>query len=316
MLKRFVIKLCTITILFILSYLFFVDKLAKGFVDTNYNKFTQEAGSLVLGLSRANEGISPYVIEEELKDYDFFGKPLVNFALNEAHFGKVYYDAIKEKIIGKPGLFILSVSPGNFTAPLGLDDEKILKYDESLTLGKIDDFTSSPNYNYIINTYGAPLYNSLHDLDQWQHRISHQNGWNEVRLKNGRNIITDKDIEYWKSLTFKFYNLKIKTEQLSTYRYNYFVKTIKYLKTKGEVILTRMPSDKDFLNFENTYWGNFDFEIDSIANRYHIPYFNYSKQFNSYKTYDGSHLESKSAKRFTKQLSKDIKVYLKGSHSK
>ncbi|MDO5971136.1 hypothetical protein Q4Q35_15110 [Flavivirga aquimarina] len=310
MLKSFVIKLCIVIITFIAVYLFFVDKLAKGFVDPHYNKFTQEAGSLILGLSRANVGISPFVIEEELKKYGFFDKPLVNFAFNEAHFGEVYYNVIKKKIKTNNGIFIISISPGNFTAPSGLNDEKVFEYDERLTLGKVDNVTSSPNYNYIMNAYGAPLYNGLHNLDQWNHRISHQNGWNEIKLKNNHNIITDKDIEHWKSLTVKFYNEKIKLEQLSTYRYNYFIKTIEYLKTKGKVFLTRMPSHTDLLKFENEHWGRFDFEMDSIANLHDIPYLNYSKQSNNYKTYDGSHLESESAKRFTKRLATDIKTYL------
>ena len=316
MLKSFVIKLFIIAITFIAVYLFFVDKLAKDFVDTNYNKFTQEAGSLILGLSRANEGISPFIIEEELKDYNFFNKPLINFALNEAHFGEIYYEAIKKKIETRNGIFILSISPGNFTAPLGLDDRKVLEYDERLTLGKINNFTASPNYNYIINTYGASLYNGFHSLDQWNHRVSHLNGWNEIRLESHIDTITNKDIEYWKSLTFKFYNQKIKTEQLSTYRYNYFIKTIAYLKTKGKVFLTRMPSDKAILKFEDNHWANFDFEMDSIAKSYHIPYFNYSQQSNNYKTYDGSHMESESAKKFSKKLSTDIKSYLKSTKFK
>ncbi|TGV03943.1 hypothetical protein [Flavivirga rizhaonensis] len=311
MLKSFVIKLFIIAITFITIYLFFIDKLAKGFVDTNYNKFTQEAGGLILGLSRANEGISTLIIEEELKKYDFFSnKPLVNFALNEAHFGEVYYEAIKKKIKTNNGIFILSISPGNFTAPLGLDDEKVFEYDERLTLGKINNFVTSPNYNYIMNIYGASLYNSLHDFDQWNHRVSHLNGWNEVKLESELDTITDKDIEYWKSLTLKFYDQKIKTEQISSYRYNYFIKTIEYLKTKGEVFFIRMPSDSTILKIENSHWENFDFEMDSIAKSYHIPYFNYSKKSNNYKTYDGSHLESESAKKFTKLLCEDIKKLL------
>ncbi|GAA3607090.1 hypothetical protein Q4Q39_10785 [Flavivirga amylovorans] len=307
MLKSFVIKLFIIAITFITIYIFFIDKLSKGFVDTNYNKFTQEASGLIIGLSRANEGISPSIIEEELKEYNFFNKPIVNFAFNEAHFGEVYYEAIKKKIKTDNGLFILSISPGNFTSPLGLDDKKVFEYDERLTLGKINNFVSSPNYNYIINVYGASLYNSLHNLDQWNHRVSHLDGWNEVKLASKLDTITDKDIEYWKSLTLKFYEQKIKTEQISSYRHNYFIKTVEYLKTKGEVFLIRMPSDSTILKIENSHWKNFDFEMDSIAKSFNIPYLNYSKKSNNYKTYDGSHLESESAKEFTELLSKDIK---------
>lgn len=294
-----------------MTYLFFVDKLAKGYVDPNYNKFTQEAGSLIIGLSRANEGISPYIIEAELKDYISFEKPLINFALNEAHFGEVYYNAITKKTLNSNnGIFILSISPGNFTAPLGLNGEKTFEFDKRLSIGKINNFTSAPNYDYIINNYETSLYNTLHNLDMWNHRTSHKNGWNEIKLKSYQDTIKDKDINYWKSLTLRFYEKKIKTDGLSEYRYEYFIKTIQYLKTKGTVFLTRIPSDEDLVEFGNKKWVKFDVEMDSISSVYNIPYFNYSKQSIKYKTYDGSHLESESAKKFSKVLSDDIKSYL------
>ncbi len=315
MLKSFVIKLFVVAITFVAVYLFFVDKIAKDFVDPNYNKFTQKAGGLILGLSRANEGISPAIIEDTLSSYDFFDLPMVNFALNEAHFGEVYLEAIKKKTHTNNGVFIISISPGNFTAPIGLNAEKTLEYDKRLTLGKVTNYTSSPNYNYIMNAYGAPLYNSFHDLDQWNHRISHHNGWNEVRLEGKHDTIRTTDIEYWKTLNMTFYKEKIKTEQISQYRYEYFIKTIEYLKSKGYVFLVRMPSTHEFLKFETKFWGDFDHEIDSVAKFYKIPYFNYVNKSHNYKTYDGSHLESESARSFTKELTKDIKVYLKSNHS-
>ncbi len=315
MLKSFVIKLVLIAITFIMVYLFFVNKLANDFVDPHYNKFTQQAGGLILGLSRANEGISPTIIEEALADYGLFDLPMVNFALNEAHFGEVYLKAIKNKIHTRNGVFIISISPGNFTAPIGLDAKKTLKYDKRLTLGKVDNYTSSPNYNYIMNAYGAPLYNGFHDLDQWNHRTSHHNGWNEVKLEGKHDTIRATDIENWKALNMKFYKEKIKTQQISQYRYEYFIKTITYLKSKGDVFLVRMPSTYEFLKFETELWKSFDYEMDSIAEFYKIPYFNYINKSYKYKTYDGSHLESESAKSFTKELTEDIKVYLKSNHS-
>ncbi len=312
-LKKFILKLLLLTIAFVGVYGFFIDKLSKGYVDEYYNKFTQEAGGLIIGLSRANEGISPYIIEDELKDTLKFTNPIINFALNEAHFGEIYHESIKKKILQADdnSLFIISISPGNFTAPLGLADNQIFEFDKKLKMGKINNFTSLPNYNYIINNYGQPLYNVLHELDKWNHRTSHKNGWNEVILKVPNDTIKENDITYWKSLNIKFYNDKAKHEQIAHYRYKWFIKTIKELMEKGKVFLVRMPSDIDVLKLENDYWNDFNSKMDSISKTYNIPYFNYSNQSNDYKTYDGSHLESESAKRFTKQLCRDIKDYLK-----
>ncbi|PIA77529.1 hypothetical protein BFR04_08805 [Gaetbulibacter sp. 4G1] len=311
-LKKFILKLALLVIAFIGLYCFFIDKLSKGYVDEYYNKFTQEAGGLIIGLSRANEGISPYILEEELKDNLKNTKPIINFAINEAHFGKIYHESINKKMLKtNNGLFIISISPGNFTAPYGLDENQIYEFDKKLKMGKINNFTSSPNYDYIINNYGLPLYNTLHELDKWNHRTSHNNGWNEVILKSPNNTITDKDIAYWKSLNIKFYNDKAKHEKVAAYRHKWFIKTIKELIGKGNVFLVRMPSDMDILKLENNYWDEFDSEMDSISNFYGVPYFNYSNKSSEYKTYDGSHLESESAKKFTKQLCLDIKDFLK-----
>ncbi len=311
---RFFIKIALFVLILGSLYLFFVDKLANDYVDPHYYKFTQKAGGLILGLSRANEGISPYIVEEKLKPYFPFKNPLVNFAINESHFGAIYLRAIKQKIQEADSLvFVMSISPGNFSAPKGLDSIGIFEYDKQLTLGKVSNYTSNPNYNYIIKTYGAPLYNSLHDMDRWPHRISHKNGWNEIVLNNEFGSISDDDISHWKSLTIDFFNTKIKQEQLADYRYTYFIKTLEFLKTKGQVFLIRMPSDKMLLKFEKKHWQDFDIEMDSISKVYHIPYFNYAENTETYKTYDGSHLESQSAKQFSNVLANDIKTYLENN---
>ncbi|MCF7560790.1 hypothetical protein L3X39_09080 [Sabulilitoribacter multivorans] len=310
-LKKFLLKLTLLAVAFCGVYYFFVDKLSKGYVDPYYYKFTQEAGGLILGLSRANEGISPYIVESKLDSFIRQNRPIVNLGINEAHFGDVYLETIKKKIKKSDnGLFIISVSPANFTAPKRLDENQIFDFDKKLKMGKITNFTSYPNHNYIINTYGLPLYSSFHNLDQWNHRVSHKNGWNEIILKTKSDTITDNLINYWKTESIKFYTKKAESEHIAPYRYDCFIKTLKYLTTKGHVFLTRVPSDLDVVEIENSHWQTFDKDMDSIAKVFNIPYLNYSKQSNEYKTYDGSHLESESAKKFTRVLCDDIKNIL------
>lgn len=304
------LKLLLLALVFMSVYGFFVDKLSKGYVDPYYHKFTQEAGSLIIGLSRADGGMSPVILENALSDLNI-SKPIVNFGMNDGQFGEVYLQGIQKKITNSNnGIYIISISPGNFRAPAGLDAEQILEFDKRLQIGKITNFTSAPNYNYILNTYGLPLYSAFFPLDKWPHRITHDNGWNEVVLNTEKDTIRDSDIAHWKSLNIRFYNEKAKILQLAPYRYEWFLKTLAYLKTKGPVFMVRTPSDLDVLKLENSYWQDFDKEMDSIANVYNIPYFNYSETSNNYKTYDGSHLESESAKRFSQILSEDIKAYL------
>jgi len=290
---------------FILAYMFMVDTLSKTYVDPHYYKFTQQSNHLILGLSRANEGISPAILESNMSGLKGNNSPFVNFALNEAHFGSIYLKAIEAKIGDlNNGIFIMSISPGSFTAQKGLiKPEQIDAFDKRLAIGKVSNFTSHPNYNYIIKTYPAALYNALHTQDQWPHRISHKNGWNEITLQSKQGLITDADIAYWKSLNYKFYEDKADSEVIASYRKDYFIKTIEFLRKKGQVFLVRMPCDATFLDFENKYWSSFDTYMDSISKAYNLKYFKYATPNKTYITYDGSHLESKSAKAFTETLS-------------
>ncbi len=314
-LKKFILYLVLYFAIFAGIYLFFVDKLANGLVDQYYNKFTQEAGSLIIGLSRADQGISPYVLDEELDGFEF-DRSITNFAINahQSKFGEVYLNAIQKKLTNKHkknGFFIVSINPSSFSVPKTLNEDKVYENDKEWIIGKIENFTSTPNYDYIINTYPQPLYSGLlrATRDDDHHKI-HTNGWTEIKLIGKNDTIKDNDISIWKNKNLEILKKNIAKERISKYRINEFVKTLNYLKTIGKVILVRIPSDIDILKIENESWPNFNTQFDSIANKYNIPYLNYSNQSDKYKTYDGSHLESESAEKFTRMLSLEIKPYL------
>lgn len=310
---KFIFKITLFCLLLIATYLFFVDKLSKGYVDQYYQKFTHESGSLILGLSRADQNIVPQVLETELSDLNF-NMPITNFAINLDHsaYGNLYLQGIKQKLTPKlnNGLFILSVTPGAFAAPIKMDDEAIFNMDKKGVIGKTTNLKQNPNYNYIINNYANPLYNGIINLNSWKHHIAHGNGWNEFVLVSHLDTLKQKDMLFWKAQTIKYYRKKNELLEISKYRINGFVNTIEYLKTRGKVFLVRLPADTDFIDFENSNWPNFNQEIDSIAKQHNVPFFNYTLQDTNYITYDGSHMLSKSAKAFTKQLSSDIKSVL------
>lgn len=295
-------------------YLAMVYALSQGYVDDYYKKFTQPAGSLIIGLSTASEGLVPDMIEKDLKSFDF-EEPMVNFALDgtQSRFGDVYFEGIKKKIkqtTTKKQLFILSVSPGSFAAQKHTSDEDINNMDKNSILGKVSDFTSNPNYNYIINTYGLPLYNALHSEDQWNHQTTHDNGWNETQWVIQGDTIAESDMKYWKWLTLRYFNKTVKDQVVSKYRKNSFIELLNFLKAKGTVMLVRLPADKEVLSIENNFWPAFDAYIEGISKTYQVPYFNYTYTSHGFKTYDGLHLESESAKKVTKILTTDLKDHL------
>jgi hypothetical protein len=311
---RFIAKLLVFCSVLIASYLFLVNKLSQGYVDMYYPKFTQRGGNLILGLSRADQGIVPAILQEELKSENY-AETYVNFASNQSFYGEVYLNAVKEKLDQSVanGLFVLSVTPGCFTAPKSAGEKEIVRMDEYTIMGKADNFTSNPNYNYIVNCYGEPLYNALHNFTVWENLKSHQDGWNEVSMTSQQMKIEEKDIDIWKSQNLTFYNRKVRTETFKAHRENSFEETIRFLKKHGVVFLVRLPADPDIIALENENWANFDQQMERIARDHNISYLNYSMGFEGFRTYDGSHMPSESARMFTRLLATDIKKISPGN---
>lgn len=308
--KNLILKAVLFCSLMAIGYFLLVDKLSKGFVDMTYLKFTQEAGSLVIGLSRADLGIDPQTVEEQLIGFSDSG-PLINFASNQYNFGETYLNAIKKKLNSSPDnrIFIITVSPGSFTAPKGFGAKGILSLDSKTAIGKTKDFTSYPNYSYIINCYGSGLYTALIENRDWDNLTPHDNGWNEISLESNSTPIGTELIEYWKRQNLAYYGRKLSMIEVKPYRKEWFVKTIEFLQSEGSVYLVRMPVDQEILNFENQSWEGFSTYIQDVASERNIPYFDYSHRSGRFATYDGSHLYSETAKEFSAQLAQDIQGY-------
>ncbi|WP_010517365.1 hypothetical protein [Croceivirga radicis] len=309
--RYFILKLILFFTLFAMAYAFMVNKLSEGYVDMYYPKYTQDAGSLVIGLSRADQGIDPKTVADNINQE--INLPLVNFAANQYYYGEVYLEAIKKKFSKKKdnGLFILSVSPGSFTAPIGFGAEGIKKMDEKAAIGKSEDFNSNPNYSYIINCYGQGLYHALFAQRAPGNVITHNNGWNEVLVSGSDFTLSDALKMDWKRQNLAYFQRRLPKEETKSYRLEWFGRTIEYLKDKGQVLLVRMPADKEIIDFENENSPNFRKSMDSITKIHQIPYLDYSENTSGYETYDGSHLHSESAIQFSTQLAKDMAVHIK-----
>lgn len=308
---RFIGKLLILGSMLVISYLFLVNKLSHGPVDMYYSKFTQQGENLILGLSRADQGIVPSILKEELET-EYLADAYVNFASNQSFYGEVYLNAIKNKIDPgiKNGLFILSVSPGSFTGPKKSGEKELVMMDNYSIMGKTDDFSSNPNYRYIMNCYNEPLYNALVKNRSWENLISHADGWNEVRMVSMQMNIDNEDIEFWKAQNLSFYNRKLRTEIPKAHREKSFEDTIEFLKKYGLVLMVRLPADADIIALENENWVNFNQQIEGIARKHHIHYLDYSEGFEGFKTYDGSHMPSESARKFTRLLATDIRAII------
>ncbi len=309
---RFISKILGLLLVFAASYYFLVDRLSHRYVDPYYPKFTQEAGSLILGISRAGEDINPSVLEKTLGSNNI-KLPIINFALfkYQSPYGDIYLEGIQKKLINqdKPGIFILSATPGNFSAPKNMTAEDILDMDKKMTMGKIKNFTTYPNYNYIINCYEQPLYNALFP-HPFENQIAHTNGWNEIVLETPSFSITKENMKYYKSFNEREYARIAKNEAIAEYRIDSFRKIISYLKTRGQVFIVFLPAHEDILAIEHEFWPDLKGTIVDIAKNQGVAYLDYNSSQEDYLFYDGSHMESESANRFSRILSQDIKSLL------
>ena len=87
--------------------------LADGTTDDYYLKFSSpKQSSLILGTSRAKQGIIPSVLSSSIENsnFSFFN---FSFTLKSSPFGLVYFNAIKQKIDleSEDGCFIVTVDP-------------------------------------------------------------------------------------------------------------------------------------------------------------------------------------------------------------
>jgi hypothetical protein len=313
--KRFIGKIMLLAALLAGTYFLAQWKLSRKYVDPYYAKLTYPAGSMILGVSRAHDGIAPFIIEKELATQTI-ATPVLNFAfeLSQSPYGPVYLNAIKQKVIpeGKNGLFILSVSPGSLTIPLHLPDSVEFVLDQPSMLAQVKRMNSQPNFEYIRKYYGESLYKGFIRYAPYNIRREHKDGWTEVFLKTKNLDIHQYQIDEWTQQTLDAYrNLKYKPSQVRLSSLN---EIIKFLKPFGHVFIVRMPIDAEVLELENKFWPRFDEQIENIAQTHSIPFLNYSPQAGHYKTYDGSHMVSASAQEFTATLCHDIASYLDKSN--
>jgi len=294
------------------SYFLFAYILTQGFVGDDYPKFTHASPNLVLGLSRAHFGLDPATLSRELsplmKEEDF-----LNFAFEKSQspYGEVYLEAIKKKLKKgtKDGVFLLCVSPGSFSVPNRLKtEEEILAFDKQMMIGKVKNLNTHPNFEYVRKCFGRSLYKGILPQDHRITTVFHDNGWEEFRLKAGTYEIDQKQIKFWQDETAKGYS-KIADalpEYIADYRMRWFRKTVAELKAFGKVYIIRLPMHEGVLRLEDSIWKDFDADMSHVASDFEVSYLNYARTGEKYQTYDGSHLHSASAKKFSRDVALEI----------
>lgn len=289
--------------LFPLISLYGVFLLENGTADPFYQRFTTpKQAALILGNSKAAQGIVPSVLDQNLKSE--FGANIYNysFTVYNSPYGPAYLESLKSKLDGnsRNGYFIVTVDPWSISSDI-VNPNNQKKFEEnSRFLADIDDVNSRPNLEYLFKWHAKSFYEIL--LMRLKPNFSklHPDGWFETTGDMQGTTEPER-----RKLMIDFYNDYLTKYRYSDERFNYLQETIAFLQTKGKVFLVRMPLHRDILAIEERLDPDFGSRMSILSRHFDIPYFEFNDSAN-WEFKDGLHLNVESAKDFSKLLSNKI----------
>lgn len=306
--KFFILK----TILFllfpgiVLIAAFFV---ADGVTDEFYMRFTTpRQKSMVVGTSRAAQGIQPYVIDSVFNAGNH-KLNLFNYSFTVAHspYGPAYYKSIRKKLdeSSLTGKFIVAVDPWSISSKAQNPNDSSIFPENNLSVGKTKCIDCYPNFEYLTNSYSKPLLMVFVDkllvalkMEGKESLLLHKDGWLEVTVSMDsmevRKRIEKKVSDYEKN-ELPYYHF-------SSLRYEYLKKTIDLFQKHGDVYLVRLPVSKRMKDLDDRMLPEFDSVISSLAKSRNIPYLNFCLSSEDYKYTDGNHLYKESGYVLSKKI--------------
>ena len=274
----------------------------RGVVDAFYGRFASPAaGSLVLGTSRAAQGIRPAVLAARLGGQ--FAGPLLNYAFTLTHspYGPAYLASTRRKLRPEVcnGLFIVAVDPWSLSAAgrANTVGREVFPEEKSF-IGQLREVSQRPNLAYLLRYQTKPLYRLPLDVATATERL-HPDGWLEVNIGLGSAQVRARTAR--KLLD---YQQLAATQHLAAGRLAALRQTIEFLQPHGRVVLVRLPVGPGLLALEQQYQPGFDGQMRQLAVGLAVPYLDYSTA--PYATTDGNHLQKAASEAFSQQLAADL----------
>jgi len=280
-------------------------------VDAFYYRFTTpKAHSLILGGSRAAQGIQPGIINKTLCLEE---NKIINhaFAIGASSFGPNYLKEITKKLdkSSTNGLFVISVTPSTLANDLSDDKDDSTQFFEvqkKLFVGNLKSSSTNPNFDYLlhhwVNKFEPFTRIFKYMINYKGMSVLHADGWLEVTT----NMDSAANNQRIRRSTEENRNKQLK---LSNVRLDYLDKIIRYLDKYGEVLLIRMPVTMQMSEIENLKFPEFDNIIQQIADKNKVHYFNFFSLSGQFLTVDTHHLYKKDGARFTYLLCDSIIDY-------
>lgn len=259
---------------------------ADGKTDPFYLKFTSpKQQSMILGTSRAAQGLNPTVFEEIL-DMNIY-----NYAFTLAHspYGEIYLESIMQKIdtTSHHSIFILCVDPWCVSS-LTLDPNNKKDFRENQScLKNTQRVDADPNFIYLLKNLKGHYYEAL--INPSKNLLLHKNGWLEVSVNMESSVVEKRRLK-----KFVQYRKMLQIYKSSQVRLEYLTKTIQYLKNYGDVYLVRLPVHPGMMQIEKEYWPDFNNSIEDLV-YLTKGYYDMTVLNDEFQYTDGNHLYKESA---------------------
>jgi hypothetical protein len=279
--KKFIAKIFLFIIPVIIFGIFVIYR-AGGASDNFYVRFTTPKHKyMILGTSRAAQGLRPEVFKNILN---------VNvgnyaFTVVQSPFGKVYFESIQRKHSKeKGGLFIVAVDPWSISSWCRSPNNLKQFRENKLCVGNTKVVDLNPNIFYIYHNFSGKFKDLI--LPSNDKTFLHKDGWLEV------SGIAMDSLSLAKRIADKvkiYKNEHLPKTKFSSVRVNYLVKTIAYLKGYGQVYLVRLPIHKSIMEIEQTLMPDFDVKIQEAIGL-SDGYLDMTSQNDLFEYTDGNHL--------------------------
>jgi hypothetical protein len=287
--RKFILQVSCFLSLIILSLVFLVFQ-ADGHTDAMYIKFTTpKQNHLIIGTSRAAQGLLPSVFKEKLAINIF------NYAFTIMHspYGKAYYTSIQKKLdpSTKDGIFIVTIDPWSICENNNTPNDETKFRESNLSVANTAIVDISPNPLYIYHNFKGRYYQILTQRDKIS--FTHSDGWVEIIANLDSAIVAEVTAK--KIADYRHKNLPI--YKFSALRYYYLQKTISFLQQHGKVYLVRLPIHPDILDIEQELIPNFNAQMQSLAQHFSLPYLDLTPRHAQFVYTDGNHLWAESGKK-------------------
>jgi hypothetical protein len=292
-----------------------------GIDDPYYHKFTRPAPSWVFGSSEIRYGIDPALLDSALGPLGYAG-PIDNLGLTQvlAAYGPASCGFLRDKTAQSPApqgkrLFLLGITLDLFlrdgpTPRTQFPEARYPVYQVRLR-------NASPNWEYLLrNPEGEGDFISQLRAFRQKYYLNAdstlpfppyyftetENGWRQSRMPER---LHERMFRQTQKRVGKDSASRIDPERLAHFR-----ALAEWLRPQGQVVLLSMPVHDFATAGAEAEWKALQDSVRAWAEPRGIPYFDHSGLYESFKPYDGIHMDVPTATRYSRYLAQTLFSWL------